>query len=470
MAENSASVNTQEPKPLSKSLRFWYGVGDCGFTLMSNVETFFFNKFLTDIALFSNELTLTVTTVSSTIDACLSWIYGAIINMVKPGKWGRYRTWLIMVPWIVPFIYAFEFMSLSANPGTSAVIITIATVLSHVIWNFPYAANASMVSIAAKTPEQRQQLASSRATWNNLASVFFSYLGMPLATVFAGIIGESYKWAAVAFVLGIVMVVGYFVHFKVTDGYEEIEAVSAGKQSKTKAGAGDMLKGLIQNPHLIVLIIADLPKWIVKFVVAGSAAYYFSDATNSAGMLTNYILIANLMAVVGAYLAGFLVKKITSRTMMIGSMFIMAALMIVTYFSYGSPSLVFALMCAAQCGYGVCYASAPALYADTAVYAKWKTGKDNTGWIMGLQTVPLKVAVIVRSVVINTSLIAIAYVPKLAYADVDNAYRQGLTVPFALIPAICLLAGGLLLLFAFRLTKDKVVKYQAEINARDAAG
>lgn len=471
MAENTAYVNTQAPRPLSKALRIWYGVGDFGFTLMTNVETFFFNKFLTDVALFSNELTLTVTTIASTIDACLSWIYGGIINAVKPGKWGRYRTWLVMVPWIVPFLYAFQFMSLSGNPTTSAIIITIATVVSHIVWNLPYAANASMVSIAARTPEQRQQLASSRATWNNLSSVFFSYLGLPLATFISNLIAGHgdwpYKFAAVAFLLGIVMAVGYFVHFKVTDGYEEIETVSAGKQSKTKASVGDMLKGLFQNPHLLVLIVADLPKWIVKFVVAGSAAYYFSEATNSAGMLTTYILIANIMAVIGAYLAGFLVKKFSSRTMMIGSMFIMAVLMVVTYFSYAAPIMVFVLMCIAQCGYGICYAAAPALYADTAVYAKWKTGKDNTGWIMGLQTVPLKVAVIVRAVVINTSLIAIAYVPKLQFEDVDNAYRQGLTVPFALVPAICLLVGGLLLLFGFRLNKEKVAKYQEEINARD---
>ena len=40
-------------KELSKSLKLFYGVGDMGFTLMTNVETFYFNFFLTNVAQFS---------------------------------------------------------------------------------------------------------------------------------------------------------------------------------------------------------------------------------------------------------------------------------------------------------------------------------------------------------------------------------------------------------------------------------
>ena len=468
--ENNKQANAEkEVKPLSKPLRFWYGIGDCTFTLMTNVETFYFNNFLTNVAMFAPNVAMTISTVASIIDAALSWIYGAIINAVKPGKWGRYRSWMILVPWIVPFIYAFEFIRIGEKPGLSAVLITLAAVVSHVVWNLPYAANASLVAVAGKTPEQRQQLASSRATWNNLASVLFSYLGLPLATVFAGILGAKYQWGAVAFVLGMTMVVGYWVHFKVTDGYEEIEDLSSGKQSKTKASAGDMVRGLFQNPPLIVLIIADLPKWIVKFVVAAAAIYYFRDAANRIGLQVTYVLVSGIMGVVGSFLAGILVKKFSSRTMMIGSLLIMALLMFLAYLSYANPILVMILVSLAMCGYGVCYAAAPALYADTAVYAKWKTGKDNTGWIMGLQTVPLKVAVIIRSVVVNAVLIAVGYnAATYDFATASESVKQSLTIPFTLIPAIAVAVGGLLLLVGFRLTKEKVAEYQAEIDAREA--
>jgi GPH family glycoside/pentoside/hexuronide:cation symporter len=41
-----------------------------------------------------------------------------------------------------------------------------------------------------------------------------------------------------------------------------------------------------------------------------------------------------------------------------------------------------------------------------------------------------------------------------------------MTLAFALIPGILCVAGALLLIFGYRLTKEKVAQYQAEIDAR----
>ena len=49
MKENKAP-ETQKPQGLSKTLKYFFGVGDAGFTLMSNIETFYFMNFLTNIA------------------------------------------------------------------------------------------------------------------------------------------------------------------------------------------------------------------------------------------------------------------------------------------------------------------------------------------------------------------------------------------------------------------------------------
>ena len=50
-------------KPLSKALKFWYGAGDFGFTLMTNVETFYFNAFLTNVAGFSTAMAGTIASI-----------------------------------------------------------------------------------------------------------------------------------------------------------------------------------------------------------------------------------------------------------------------------------------------------------------------------------------------------------------------------------------------------------------------
>ena len=48
--------NTETPKQkkgLTNALKYFFGVGDAGFVLMSNIETFYFMTFLTDIAGFA---------------------------------------------------------------------------------------------------------------------------------------------------------------------------------------------------------------------------------------------------------------------------------------------------------------------------------------------------------------------------------------------------------------------------------
>ncbi|HIS07265.1 Na+/melibiose symporter and related transporter [Lachnoclostridium sp. An196] len=462
-------MSNNSKKPLSKALKLFYGVGDCGFTLMSNVESYFFNFFLTNLASFDLGIVTAITTISSTVDACLSWIYGAILNSIKPKKWGRYRSWLVLLPWIVPFLYAFQFIKIG-NGIVSAVIVTVAAIASHVVWNFPYVANVSMISVAGATPDDRAQLSSTRAAWANFSKIIFSYVGVPLASVFAGIVGETNQYGAVAFVLAWVMVVLYFAHFKMFDGYEEVstEDVQETKKDTTKTSGMDLVRALLQNPPLIALMIADLSKWAFNFIVSGIAMYYFTYVAKDAGLLTTYILISNIFCVVGSYLAKSVAKKFSTRTGTIGTFILMAAVMIAANFLYTNVWLVVFLMSLAQLGYGIAYACTPALYSDTIIYSEWKTGKNATGWISGLQNVPLKVGVMLRGISISACLAIAHFTPGMDASQATVELQKGICLGFMIIPACALLLSAVILLFGFKITREKVEQYRAEIDARRA--
>ena len=344
---------SNEKKGLSKALKLFYGIGDCGFTLMTNVESYYFNFFLTNLAQFGLATVSFITTTASVIDACLSWIYGAILNSIKPKKWGRYRSWLILLPWLVPFLYAFQFLKIGDGPLSIAIIIA-AAVVSHVVWNFPYVANVSMIAVAGKTPDDRAHLASTRAAWANFSKVIFSYVGPPLAALFAGMIGEKSQYGATAFVLGCIMAVLYFAHFKMFDGYEEAEAAAnsaAAKKDTTKTGGMDLIKALLQNPPLLSLLLADLAKWMFNFVCSGVAIYYFTYVAQNADLLARYILISNILCVIGSYFAKNMAKKISTRSTTIVTFFAMAVILIAANFIYSNVTLVIVLLSAAQFGY-----------------------------------------------------------------------------------------------------------------------
>lgn len=465
----SKNQNNSQKKGLSKALKMFYGVGDCGFTLMSNVESYYFNFFLTDLACFSMPMVAFITTVSSTIDACLSWMYGAIINSTKPMKWGRYRSWLVVIPWLVPFLYAFQFVKIG-DGMLSAIIIIFAAVTSHIAWNFAYVANVSMISVAGKTPEDRSQLAATRAAWANLSKVIFSYIAPVLASIMAGFLGEVNKWGGAAFVLGCLMAVLYFAHFKMFNGYEEVETPEAAAQKKTaskdKTSGMDLVRALLQNPPLIALLIADLAKFMFNFVLMGVATYYFTYVAGNGGLLAPYILVTNIFCVIGAYLSKTLSNKFSTRSTTIGVMAIQAVLLIISYLFYSNTTLVIILMSIALFGYGITYSCTPALYGDTIVYSEWKTGKNAAGWISGLQNVPLKVSIMTRGIIISACLSLGNYTSGLTAADVTVELKNAICLGFMIIPAVILVIAVLALLFGFKLTRDKVNQYAAEIAAR----
>ena len=172
---------------------------------------------------------------------------------------------------------------------------------------------------------------STRAAWANFSKVIFSYVGPPLAALFAGMIGEKSQYGATAFVLGCIMAVLYFAHFKMFDGYEEAEAAAnsaAAKKDTTKTGGMDLIKALLQNPPLLSLLLADLAKWMFNFVCSGVAIYYFTYVAQNADLLARYILISNLLCVIGSYFAKNMAKKISTRSTTIVTFFAMAVILL----------------------------------------------------------------------------------------------------------------------------------------------
>ena len=248
---------------------------------------------------------------------------------------------------------------------------------------------------------------------------------------------------------------------------------------------GDIVRSL--NVQVVSLLIADLAKWMIKFVIAAVAAYYWEVVAGNAGMQPNYILATGIAGVIGAYAAQYIGKAVGNRMAMIISFVCMAVMLIIGYFMYNNATVVFVLITLVNFFYGVAYASSPALYADAVIYSEWKTKKNAAGWISGLQNLPLKVAVMTRGIIVNACLAAGAFdvlkfkliaktaatatPEQVAAAEAlaaDPAKVEGLknaiSMGFMLIPAIALIIGLVFLLFGYTLNKEKIAQYQAEIN------
>ncbi len=466
MAETNPATNVKEPKPLSFALKTFFGVGDMTFTLMTSVETYYFNFFLTDIAKFAPAVTIFITSTASMIDMALSWIYGAFLSALPAKKWGRYRSWLVMVPWIVPFLYAFQFLKLG-NDATASIIIIIAAVTSHILWNTAYVANVTLISVVGKTPEGKAAMSSTRAAYTGLSGLFFSYIFLGISTVAASVVGKTNVYAACAFVFGCIFCLGYFLHFKLTDGYEDDEtsAAAAAIAQKNKVNVVDMFKALFQNGQLLVVIVA-YTAWAVNNFMLSASAVYFWRVSNAASLQAVFITGTAITGFLGSLFFRPLAVKVSSRTAMIIGCFGNAICFASFYFLYANPIAVLVMAIIGKFFMNISYSAFPVLFSDTIVYATWKTGKNAAGWIMGLMNLPVKIGIFLRGIILTSALTAVGYSAKLTAAQYTPALRQGIAAIFGLLPGALVLLCGLMILFMFKLTKEKVAEYQAEIDKR----
>lgn len=454
-------------KPLSNSLKTFYGIGDFGFSLMTQVELYLFVFFLTNVAKFSVPVVALIGTVTSIVDAVLSPFYGAIISGTKPLKWGRNRSWILLAPPLVVLLYPFQFSRIGPEP-VAAFIVCAGFILSHIIWNIGWVANVALIPVLANTPDERSLLASRRGTWTSLAGVVYSYVGSPLAAYLGYITkNEALGYSLLAGFMAFVMLIGYWTIFKLTEGYESGEDQAAGG-SRQQVSLGVMFKSLVQNPPLIVLLIADFFRYMANFVMTAAAAYFFTYVAQDMSLFPTYLLLGSIAQVVGAYLSANVAKALSSRNATIYGLFGLAASLIFCKYVATNKIMFFIVVMVARLFLGVLASVMVGLYSDTAVYSLWKTGEDASPFVMGLMTLSLKAAVISRGTVVPLVLAAAGFVSGIDPADATPQLINAVNNVFLFIPGVFSLVAALIMAAGYKLTREKLEEYQKEIDQRKA--
>lgn len=462
--------STPKRNGLTKGIRYFYGVGDMCYTLMTYVYSYYQIYFLTNVAQFSLATSSFIMTICSSVDVATAMVAGGIINSTRPMKWGRYRSWLIAVTWTLPFFYFFMYFRVSSNETIAMICLMFAMIAGRFLHDFPYCANTSLISVVARNADDRITMASSRATWNNAAKFAWSVMGAPLLAILIALFSEKYAYGMLASILAFFTVIGFLIHFKLTEGYEESgaeELLDQTKSSRAKTGIADLVKAVIANPPLIALSIADFAKWLFNFMVASAVVYYFNYVALDPGMLSMYTLLVAVMSTIGAYFSRHLGQKLSGRLTMIVSYIAMAICLVVGRLFYQNVWGVVIMLSIAQLFYGCVYSCSTALYADTAVYCEWRTGKNATGWIMGLSIIPLNIASMIKGIILPAALAIGGFSAAIAPENASPIMREGIANTLLIIPAAILFLGALVLIFFYHLSKEKVTQMQNEIHDRN---
>ena len=198
---------------LNKSVLYTFGTGDLCFTLMVNMEIYFFAAFLTDFAQFSLIAVNLILYVTGAADIICALIAGFILQKVTLKFGGKFRSWLLIGPPIVAPLFILQFSKIGGD-FAAALILTFGFIASHLVFNVVFAATGSMVGTMTQLPDERTILSSSRAQGMSAAGLIFSATPMMIAFFIArtnDIIGHTLTTAVYA----ILMILGYWYIYRI---------------------------------------------------------------------------------------------------------------------------------------------------------------------------------------------------------------------------------------------------------------
>lgn len=457
-------------KPLTKRIKYFYGIGDMFSTLAINVDLYLFEFFMINIAMFPLTTSAFIGTVTTLTSALLSIFYGVLITGTKEMKWGRNRSWMMVASPIAVFFYVLMFVKIGQGPVAVAVII-IAYIIQKFMMSVAFVAHESLVNVLANDATERGRLSSNRGTYMSAATVLYSYLGTPLAAFYAYLVGsQAASYPMLAATLGVIMIIAYYFTFKMTEGYETVGGADphTGKPAGEKIPVKIMLKNVTQNSSLIALIFSEFMRYMGNFILVASLAYYFTYVVHDLSKMAIFLLVGGIVQVLGSFAAGTISKKFSTRNAAIIAMLgVGIAEILARPFGFNFP-VVFGLLLVYKFFHGVGNSMYPALFADCAVFGHWKTGKNVASFIFGLDSITSKVAQLSRAICIPLVLSLVGFSAKIAPATASDAVRAGVLNMVVLIPGICTVIAGLILLFFYRLTKEKLAVCEQEIKEREA--
>lgn len=442
---------------------FW-GLAEVGEGFFSSIVGLYSTFYLTDVANLPVAYVSFILMFTSVADFIISPLSGAIIEGTKPMKWGKLRSWLLILPPIVAITNAFKFVTVG-SALTTAVVILAATMLNSVCFNTMVAANYALVPSMCAYEDERSHLSSNRMTGSNIGRLIMGYVA-PLAMIPLLSASGDWAYAIIAFVSATLMMGAYFVHFALSKGYEGNGAVSE-VEEEDKMSIGDMFKAVFSNPQLIPLMISDMTSTLGSFLLPSLIVYMYKYVIEDMRLLAVHNLVTGIGGMLGAYSSRFFMNKFEDRAKLCCLIYpVIALTCFCTRFFVSIPIAFIAICGILQFAIGITQPTESTLYYDVAVYTEWKTGKDSTALIIGLTNLPIKLATVVRSAVLSALFVAIGYDANLGATP---ELRAGMINAFSLVNCIIPILGFISLKFFYKITPEVVKKCREEIRLRNEA-
>lgn len=451
---------TGSNEKLSFKEKAGYALGDTASNFYWKTFEFFLLFFYTDVFGLQAATVATMFLVTRLWDAINDPLMGIIADRTKTrfGKFRPYLIWLAL-PMAVSGVLCFTTPDLPAGGKVVYAYVTyIFMMMLYTAINIPYSA---LMGVMTSNVKDRASLSSFRFIGAFTGAIIVSSVTLDLVAILGGDNVEK-GWQLTMVLYGIIAAVLFVLAFFTT---KERVTPPKGSTDSIKKELGDLLS----NGPWMVMFVLGLLVIISFWIRGGTTAYYFKYYVGDTMLTGAFLLSGSIASVVGIAATGLLVQKFGKRRLYMGLMAVGAVLMMLFYFVGPEQiGLIFVLHILTSLILGPNAPLVWAMYADTADYSEWKTGRRSTGLVFSAATFAQKAGGALGGWITGYLLAFFGYEANTAQSS-DSIF--GIVLLMSLIPAgFCALAAGVV--WFYKLDDQFMLKIERELSSRrsDSAG
>jgi GPH family glycoside/pentoside/hexuronide:cation symporter len=447
-----------------------YGFGDAASSIFWKLFSVYLLFFYTDIFGISAATVGTMFLITRIWDAAFDPFVGVLGDRTE-SRWGKFRPYLLWVA--VPFgiigVLTFTTPALSISGKIIYAYVTYSLMMMiYSMINVPYAA---LMGVMTSDGKERTTLATFRFIFAFGGSLVVLAAALPLATIFSklGKNGDdpALGWQLTVAVFAVIAIALFWLTFLWTR--ERIKPVVE------KTSLKHDLADLLQNYPWFILLGAGIATIFFNTIRDGATIYYFkyyiqtqSDlkipfSQTKMPLSSLYLVLgqgANILGVVAA-------KPLSDRIGKKNTFFL--AMLSATLFSFGfywldrdHIALVFIFQFLVSVSAGVVFPLIWSMYADTADYSEWKTGRRATGLVFSASSMSQKFGWTLGGALAGWLL---GYYGFHANVEQTATTQSGIRMMLSVYPALGALVSAAFM-FIYPLRETFMAKIEGELAAR----